>query len=244
MPAIFSLVRDPIPSKEAEGANVRVRSNSYGELAVQDYIALLASEGQHFRACNGTPGTGIAMGIRTTFSDTADVLALIRNTAALSSGKSVYLDYIRLINTVAGASTTESNIALVIENANRYASGGTALTEVGCNTTFAPTINAEVFFGIITASAAGGGKRIVGRARLKTQATPCWVVGDQVLLTFRGMGAAATELNGTASRQIVIPFGPIVLGPNVNHSFLLHMWNVANAVTAPSWEVEIGWWEK
>lgn len=49
--------------------------------------------------------------------------------------------------------------------------------------------------------------------------------------------------SGSAAVKIAVNADPLVL-QGQNHCLLLHMWNPANATTAPSWEMEIAWWEK
>jgi hypothetical protein len=67
-------------------------------------------------------------------------------------------------------------------------------------------------------------------------------VGDELVLRF-GEGVDSQTINGAATVCITKHVGPVVLAGQ-NHSLLLHMWNVANATTAPSWEVEAAWWER
>lgn len=246
MPQIAVNVDQESPSSVAEGTNKTVRGSRYGEPFVYPACTpdkAVCSEGNYFFACNPTFDTGIAMGIQTTFSDTANILALIRNTAS-ANGKSLYLDYIRLICTAAGASTTISELGITIDPNNRYSAGGTALTPVCGNSGLSTGTVADIRFGIVTALAAVS-KRQLCRAKLKTQAAPCWTIGDQVLITFGETDSVAgSPTSGAATLVLPVSCGPVILGPGNNHSCLIHMWNKNNAATAPSWEVEFGWWER
>lgn len=196
----------------------------------------LARRGKYFVGTNPTPGTGVAMGIQTSFSDTANVLFLCQG-----AGKIWYPDYLRLICTAAGASTTASDIAIVTDTISRFSAGGTGSTKVnvfenGQASNVVPTL------GAITAVAAVN-KRVLARLRVKTQAAPCWVVGDQVMIRF---GADApngqTPTNGAATQVFAYDAAPAIVP--ANGSFLVHMWNTANATTPPSWEWDFGWFEE
>jgi hypothetical protein len=193
--------------------------------------------GTYFRAGTPTPGTGIAMGIQTSFSDTANVLALIYNGGV----KQIVMDYLKLMNTVAGASTTSSQLCLKLDNKDRYTSGGTSITPDQPNGKAEPTTVTKLYFGIITANAVGTMNRIVGRIPLKIVAAPCWAINDTVVITFGNMQAQAGGLAAATAAIIPIHAGPIMIPPG--HSLTVHMWNVANATTAPSWEFELGYWE-
>jgi hypothetical protein len=254
VPQIYGLVNTPVPAAGADGTQSQVRASRYGEPYVLNPLGpgnTSTLDGYSFVYANPTMGTGIAMGIQTTFSATANVLCIIRNTAA-GGGRSTYLRYIRLINTVTGATTSASDIACTIDTANRYSSGGTQLV-AGNNYSGSANVEATtVHFGACTAAAVVT-PRVVGRAKLKVQAATCWTIGDEVLLTFGGADAGGsgagfgTGLFATAvvgAVGIHKAMGPVVLGPGNNHSFLLHMWNTANATTAPSWEVEVGLFER
>lgn len=194
-----------------------------------------AAKRRYFRAVNPTPGTGIAMGVQTSFSDTANALLVL-----YSATKQIYPDYLRLICTAAGASTTQSDLAIVTDTGDRKSAGGSALTVVSSNNASVAAATTVATFGAVTATAANA-KRIQTRLRLKTQATPCWVAGDEVYVRFGAEPAGSALLSGTASARYSFDVGPVI--SSVAGSIVFHMWNTANAVTPPSWEVEVGFWE-
>ena len=198
-----------------------------------------ASLGQYYRATNPTFGTGIAAGIVTAFVATTPLL-IIQNPAA--STVKVYLDYIKLMNTVAGATSTQAHMGIALDTILRYSSGGSQLTGNNVNTGVANNSQATIQFGALTAAAASANVRLLGRDIIKTQAAPCWVVGDEVFIKAENMDTPAGATNGAATAIYPAPCGPIIIAPG--HSFLLYQWNIANATTAPSWEVEIGYWER
>ncbi len=199
-----------------------------------------AAVGQYFRATNPTFGTGIAMSIVTAFTATSPLMTIVNG--APTGGPSIYLDYIKLMNTVAGASSTQAHIGTVLDLANRYSSGGTTLTGNPVNTGSKNAPVASINFGAIVATAASGSVRLLGRDIIKTQAAPCWVVGDEVFIKCENVDTPAGATNGAATAIYPAPMGPVIIAPG--HTFLLYMWNIANATTAPSWEVEVAWWER
>jgi hypothetical protein len=241
MPKLFSQAQgSALPTEVADGTLIAAATDEFGVLHHRDEIRAAAEQGTYYRAVNSTLGTGIAMGIQTAFSDTANVLAILRNT---SSTKKIIPHYIRLICTVAGATTTSSRAALITDVINRYTSGGTDLTAniVNSATNAANASIADLKFGALTAAAVSA-KRQIANMSLKTQAAPCWTAGDEVTFRFAD-GVDSQTTNGAATISITKYVGPCVLA-GLNHSLLLHMWNVANATTAPSWEIEAAWWER
>jgi hypothetical protein len=235
-----------LPAAQAENAQVQDRGGRYGEkmvIPVGDALIAFLEEGSLYSATNPTMGTGIAMGIQTTFSDTANVLCMLRNNDG-AGAKKVWPLYLRLICTAAGLTTTSSRMAIVIDDTNRYSSGGTpVLTPNNRNMAIANTSIAIAHFGIITAAAVGGNVRRISNLQLKTQAAPCWMVGDEVIICFGSLAAAMGLLNGAAANAIQKMVALVCIGPLL-HSLLFHMWNPANATTAPSWETELCWIER
>lgn len=229
------------PSEVSGGTGIWTQGDEMGSLSIRNEELFWSEQGKYFKACNATMGTGIAMGIQTSFSDTANVLFVMVNS---STTKKVIPHYIRLVNTAAGATTTSSHLAVILDTANRYSSGGTDLTTTivnSCTSVGNTSVVTPLRYNC-TATAASA-KRQIGRAALKTQATPCWVVGDEVKILFNSSDGDQGLISGAAATRYIVNFGPCVL-EGQNHSLLLHMWNPANATTAPSWEFELAWWEK
>jgi hypothetical protein len=193
--------------------------------------------GNYFRFGTPTPGTGIAMGIQTTFSDTANVLLLLYNGGL----KRFVMDFLKLICTAAGSTTTSAHVAVKIDNKDRYTSGGSDLTPLARpDGGVQPSTITKCRFGIITANAVWD-PRIVGRDALKVVAAPCWAVNDQVTMSFGVMGQQAGGIAAATAGKIPIALAPAIIRPG--WSLLVHLWNIANATTAPSWELEGGGWE-
>ena len=247
MPVEYGIANNTPPATVANGAAIAVRASRYGDIYsvnAMEAVNAVAAEGYSFRASNATPGTAIAMGIQTTFSATANVLAVIENFDS-AGGRSLFLNYARLICTVAGATTTSSDLAIRIDTTLRRTtggSGGTQLTSVNANSGSSNASIGRVFFGAVTAAAETAARQ-VARAKLKTQAAPCWTVGDELILNFGdGGGQGGSLISGAGATLLAKGVGPVVVAPG--HSALLHMWNPANATTAPSWECEFAWTER
>lgn len=222
------------------------RNGQYGERHVLNIVPtkhLLAEEGSYFVSTNPTIGTGVAAGIQTTFSDTLAAF-VIRNTD-VAGGKSIYLDYIKLLCTVAPASATSLQYAGKLEPATpRAATAAVAtLTPVNVNGGVAvqPMARIDAFTGGAweTVPAASTSARIVSRGALRGVIA---VIGDELILAFGsvdpagGAGAPSSgSRQGGSAAPVVIPPGG---------SYTLHLWFPANAATGPSFEYEIGHYER
>lgn len=241
MPQIFGKTQVLAAPAAADGAQTQVRVDSTGAVHARNELFSWVEGGEYFRACNPTPGTGIATGTATSFSATSCLL-LLRNGSA---SKLVLPHYVRLTNTATGTGPTAAHIAIVLDTANRYSSGGTDLSAQVFNARSdqSPTTAVDIIrFGAVTATAAAA-PRLVSRSALKVQAAPCWVVGDEVLIEFFLAGPAAPgNRSGTAAALFSVPCGPVVLGGQ-NHCLLVHLWQPGLS-GAPSFEVEVAWWER
>lgn len=192
-----------------------------------------------FRATNATFGTGIAQAIQTSWTATTPILTLFNSDAA--GGLSIVPDYIKLINSAAGASTTASHMAAILDAGNRFSSGGSALTAANANSGNTTASKATINFGAVTATAASAPKQ-VGRDAIKTQATPCWLVGDEIFIKFGNFDNTFGPTNGAATNVYPAPCGQVYVAPQT--TLLIYLWNISNAVTPPSWEIEMGWYER
>src|SRR6266404_1764008 len=130
---IRGLVQRALPSLNPDSSNndVAARFGSYGELYNQPLVRKshnLADEGSYFIINNGQ--TGITPPLATGFVATTPALVIYNNDTL---SRRLYLDYINLTSLVAVTATTsvvgEANafFAAVIDNGNRYSSGGTVL---------------------------------------------------------------------------------------------------------------------
>ena len=245
MPQDYGVVYDgSLPGTAADGSQKQLRTDRYGAAHSRSEVLSWAEDGGYFRALgNATPLTGVAQAITAAFSATAVPLVMVNGSAT----KKIIPHYIRLTCTAAGASSTSSAFAISIDSSNRYASGGTDISGliVNANTAIGPVSSVSVLrIGAVTAAAAGAGTRYVSQGQLKAQAAPCWTVGDEVRFNFSPTGEADPgTISGAAAICISKNVGPVVLSGQ-NSSLLLHLWNPANATTAPSWAWELAWWER
>ena len=251
MPQIYGKTRRVLPAKVADDTQAQPRLSGYGDtmvVPISHGTYGLADEGSYFNAVNATPGTGIIHALTTAFSSTAALFCL-RNTDA-EGAKRLYLDYVRLTTgatAIAMTAATSIECAITIDNTNRYSSGGTALTPVNANMDSASATIAAVTFGAVVLTAASGSVRAITRAALPRRAAPAMVTGDQFLFNFGTVDAPSIAVAGaaapaTAASSFYCPLGPVVIGGGDSINF--HLWYPAGATTAPTFEVELGWWER
>ncbi len=251
MPQIYGVTRRNQPSLSAEAVQQQSRVGARGELIViplSEGKMGLADEGAYFKATNATVGTGIIHALTTAWSATAALFCL-RNTDG-EGAKRLYLDYVKLITgatAIGMTAATSIESAITIDNTNRHSSGGTAITPVNVNMDSAQATIAALNFGAEVLSAASGSVRLVGRHAFPRRVAPAMVTGDQFFWKFGSdmtpfvspVGAAAPA---TAPTQFIGGFGPVVIGGGDSLNF--HLWYPAGATTAPTYEFEIGWWER
>lgn len=221
------------------------RSTLYGDASVQSLIGsrllALADEGSYFVATNPTPGTPIAgKAAPTTLADTAALISFFNGNPA-SSKKRMYLDFILLMVTAAGTSSTNFNLAVKGDTGNdRYTSGGSVITPVNPNMDSAAAAAVKMRFGDLTIAAATPSARLLHRIIARTVIK---VIGDLYLLTFGDSSPAAPgmPLEGTLQLERHIHCPPVIVGPQ--GSLLVHEFAAAQAAAA-SYEFVAGWWER
>lgn len=244
---IKGLVSRVLPTVNADSANndVALRQGSYGELYNQPLVRKahnLADEGSYFVA--GT-ATGIVPTYGTTQVATSPVISIYNGNTA---GQRVYLDYVALTAIAAGACTTlagYSAIAVVIDNINRYTSGGTAMaTPVNPNMSVGTLSNVTINVGAIVAPAASGSVRTIvpiRNIRPGVSSTVINVVGDMNLLNFGGVEGAVGSITIANANIMPQALPPVIIGPG--HTALVYLWYpVLSAPSAATYAPEIGFW--
>jgi len=242
------------PAQNPDNANndVAVRQGTYGEVYTLPMVRKnhnLADEGSYFIVNNAQ--TGITPPLGVAYSATVAALIVYNNDTI---GRRLYLDYINLTNIVAVTATTsvvgEANafFALVVDNTNRYSSGGTVLTAPVNpnmnNSTTTPNISS--YFGNLTATSATGAVRtIVGQRTTRPSPTTSalTLVGDTWLMNFGGVEQATpSSITVTNSGSYPVPLPPVVIG--VGQSAVLYMWwaNHTPAGGASGFLPEFGFW--
>lgn len=234
-----------VPGVSNDGTWKDARMDKRGELMVLPLVHGLHGagfEGSYFVARTATIGTGVDAGGVTQTLWVATTPSLYIGNGNSTGGKSISLDYIKMTASVAGASLTDYQYAVMVDDIVRWTSGGTQLTNVkNSNMGCSDSSGATIYFGAITAPAAGANVRQLARGFFHT-AIP--VILDQYILRFGGAnsGESMATLAGTAASITCLPVGPVVIGPG--HSFLLYLWGTAMATTSPAFEVEIGYIER
>lgn len=229
-----------------------LRSDTYGEPVIEMLTSKqhkFADEGSYFFTRTPTVGTGIIQTVSTAFSDTQPYIIVVNNNPVpnAGAGRSIYLDYIKLLCTNAGATETQLAYTTRLDQiATRYTSGGsgsygTQQTSVlqgpfPLNPGSPANSSALIYAGAITTAAGSPQVRTVSSGWLRT-AIP--VVNDQYFLNFgtADMPLDGTLVSGTNIAQRAIPHPPVCIPPQC--TFLLHLWG-ASMGTGPQFEIEIG----
>lgn len=253
---IQGLISRALPQRFPDNNSGQIRLTSYGEIAVAPMVRkqhTLVDEGSYFIASNGGQ-TGIISSPATGFVATTPA-AIIFNTdsAGNTNSKRMYLDYMNLVTTVVGSAASglvNLQAALYLDTTNRYASGGTEITQFITSPNMDVGKNASIgkaYFGAITASAATGSARPVVPLRVirpVVSATVLDVVGETKWFNFGGVeGALNGSITIANANFITVPMPAIVIGPG--QCALLYLWqNVGATNVAATYAPEIGWWER
>lgn len=250
MPQIYGKAARSLPTAVADSTQIQQRVTSYGDVTtvqMGDNHSSLADEGSYYKVC--TLGTGITQhGTGTSLQAYSATLPLflMKNTSA--TGKRLFLDYFRLISLASATASSSVQCAIVIEDADRYSSGGNVYAPVNVNSSVASS-SAVTFYasnsassgGIITASAASS-PRQVSRHTFKTPAAaPAVIIGDIFGVDVGEHSSQSGTLSATSATAYATSTGPICVGPG--HSLLVYLWYPAVTVS-PQYEFEIGWWER
>lgn len=230
--------RDTAPGTVSDGNLAYFRASRHGEQVVQAFGSPLypvADEGSYFVATNPTVGTAIAGIAAANGYDDTEALIYIANTHA---SKHVYLDFIELTATVAGASGTNFNYAMDVATSATYASGGTAITPTDVNRETDNAAPVTMYFGAVVTTT-GTTEKVMSAGRLRTVIK---VIGDQYLFTFAGgrLPMASTIMEGTAQASIHRSCPPIVIPPS--HAFCFREWAASQAATGASYLFNVGFW--
>jgi hypothetical protein len=231
------------PSRASgDGVKKPIRGTRYGEQIVVTAgkgRVQLADEGSYFVATNPTPGTGLASIAAADGVDDEEALLYVRNENSAGSGKRVYLDYLRVQTTVAGASGTNLRWVAQIDSGNdRHSSGGSTLTPVNTNMASTETSGVDIKAGAVVLDAESSAVRLLGNGVLRTAIA---VAGDQYLFDFGGaisLPTARLQDDGDTA-NILTSMPPVVLGEGDAFYFAL---NGASQDTAAQYEIELGFW--
>jgi hypothetical protein len=214
------------------------RNETYTQTLVDGRYAL-ADEGSYYVATNPTIGTGIAGIAASTSYDATEHLFWLRNT---SSTKRLYLDFIEITCTAAGANGTTSGFTVTTDRGNsRRGTGGSDITSIyPANRTMTGTPEVACAFGALATVTSTTSVQAVFNGLVRNVIK---VVGDTYRFSFGDSGAtwqcAGASLNGTTTAAITIPLVPVVLGEG--DQVLLSDWGASQS-GASSYEFKAGFW--
>jgi len=200
-----------------------------------------ADAGKYFVASNPTPATGI-IGMVATTSDTTKPTILFKNGNTVGSGIRCYLDYLRLYVTVVGTGETVLNTTWqldVSQTTTRYTSGGSAITPVNVNGDSTNATAVTLYFGAVTAAAAGSTRHINSHSLTSAKE----VVFDSFTFDFgapsHGINTALVD-NTTTITHKTYGEPPVIVGPGQH--FVGIIW-AAGINPATTWGFDMGWVE-
>ena len=240
---VKGLVSRFLPQPNNDGEEVEVRLNRYGELIMQPSARKqhsLAEDGSYFTCNNAQAGLATAAA-PTAFSATNPFLLIANTDNPGSNARSIYLDYLMLLATAAGTAGASLQVAVTIDQGNRYTSGGSELTAniVNCSMLSAQrTSVARVFAGNITAAGAGSNVRTHVGNRYMKGAIP--VAGDEYTINFGGI-EAMNNISISTIMKSVFNAPPLIIGPQ--QCALVHIW-LPSQSGASSYAPELSWWER
>lgn len=236
---LFGAVSQELPSYLSTG-NRPVRLTTRGEAVVNmtgKGAYAYADEGSYFIAQNPTVGTAISGIVAADGAEGLENLFYIENTSAT---KRIYLDYLRLIPTAAGASGTTTRFVSAIHSAARYTSGGTAITPQNASPSSGEGTVATVYFGALVTTAPAG-ITVMDHGALRLGVIK--VVGDIYLFDFGGdkLDMPSVVTSGTAQAFVPWRHPPVVLGQG--ECFTLEVYG-ASQNGAADFEFQARWWER
>lgn len=228
------------------------RASAYNEQVVQSMVPtkhVLSEEGAYFTVINPTPGTGVAHALTTAFSSTAALFSLFNS--APVGGANIYLDYLRLIETAtAPATSLQQDFLIQLDQALNRAptANNVALTPVNLNLGSANKgfANWQAFnAGAMTVPAqATATTKNASRIHLATGQV---ILGDENVIQFGGVDTLPGQGGGAAVRAVdlgrrVTHAPPIMCAPQT--WLTIFRWGIGEATNVPSYEYEIGYWER
>ena len=242
-------VQRVLPQRTVDGTlGLDVRGDSYQSQYVSPVTwgALAAAdEGAYFAAVNATDNTAITSSIATAYSGTASGFVALQNTDTGSdagAAKRIYLDYIKLITKVVPANATDLRAVVDIDSVlSRFTSGGTTITPVNVNMTSNVTSIAALNVGALTTVALSSKGRTVSRNIVRGQIP---LTLETITFVFGAVDKASAGYNVTSATPINASFvcPPVVLGPG--HTLVLSLFGTAYAITASTYQIEMGWLER
>ena len=237
----------PQNNPDSSVASASARFGTYGEVACNNYFSekqMFAAEGTYFVTTNPTPGTGVAGTVAATYASTAGWF-FFQNWNA-PGGANAYLDYLKLIPTVAPASGTSCQFAIIRDVATPLATQITTAhytTATPVNANGGGSHYSRCVLGYqnnATASvniAPSAVSAIIGRASIG--GIP--VVNDELILKFgsneTGAFSGLTQAQTVCGGRKVSILSPVVVLPG--QQIMIVPWFASNSATGMSFEFEL-----
>jgi hypothetical protein len=239
--ALRGKVYKEMPSRNLDGSDAYARLGSRGEVMGIPLTCTkhgLAEEGSYYVATNATISTPITLTGATCTAWVATTPTVVLVNAHTTAN--VIPDYIKFHIVGAGTAEAALHYAILLDRANRYTSGGTAIVPSNVNTGISTSTSSLLYVGAITAPAASANVRQVGRGLFRNAIA---VANDQYILSFGAsdVAASAPQLASTTSIMQTFPAPPVVVSPG--SSLLVYLWG-ASMSAAPTAEFEMGFWER
>jgi hypothetical protein len=189
---------------------------------------------------NPTIGTAVALGTATATSYVGTAPSILIRNAAAASGKDILINAIELSCITAGAGLTDLWVEVHIDTANRYTSGGSAITGKTLYSQTATT--AFTAFNASTAIVATADTTTYTRLFRRKIRTAIPVAGDSYKLIFDSMyDGGSYALNSTVASIYNIQ-APVCVIPPVGTMLVYIFWTAMS--TAPTWEGTIEFTER
>lgn len=173
-----------------------------------------------FLATNPTPGTGIVMEAASTSRSATAAFMNVYNAATTAQGNYIIPVRLRLVATQANSSASDWRIDVYTDSANRWSSGGSAITEVPLEdstvTDFTEASSkATIHFGNLTLSAATDENLVGTQTVMKT----IFAADDVVDIWFGDAPGSVGPQSTTHLEVVSAVFPPVWIGPGANLSF-------------------------
>ena len=202
-----------------------------------------ADEGNYWIATNPTVGTPIVMVQQIASSTDASAVMLINNQWPTTDAKDhrIYLQYLKMQCAGTYTSAASAQFAWRGDAVTRSTSAGSLIVPVNVNMDIgSPGSSAQIYFGaLVIATAMSASARTLSKGIID-YAIP--VVGDQWVMTFGDQAMPTNILAATGAKQVTVPCGPIVIGPQ--QSVALNLWFPSIGAVVPSFEFELGYIER
>jgi hypothetical protein len=243
---VAKLLQNATATVDGNATDSRVRLGKYGEILTPFAAPTrhqLVEEGSYMIATNPTVSTGqTQVAAQTSFSDTSFGAGFYLQNNEATGGKTLWLDYVKMIATAAATSTTSVHYAAIVDTARSItANNMLAITPVNPNgalgNIITPTLLWQNSASASTLVASSGAKRLVARGALGGLN----IAGDELVVVFGstdvGAHAGLTAAESAAPSRRVSNSPAIGIAPGQCCTFT--MWAIGSSA---SWnpEFELG----